>query len=241
MIPKFYNILANIENEPLVHAWAMGSLVRQAAYMQLSALVCSLTHVADLPIQTWRCPDWLWDLIRPLGASEARKLMEDGRWAIRRRDASSGELKVLVAPPLCLDADIPVLNLTLDHCLVGSAGCYYLLAEHYLLKVQFDWFHELWNNVKNAAKHTVGGRMWRSILEFMIVVNYNHGPFRSGAWHASKKEALELYLSVSTWHSEDFQSVAPELAKHWGMPLNTADDYQAVFARLACRGGCTRS
>lgn len=67
----------------------------------------------------------------------------------------------------------------------------------------------------------------------MITANYNHGPFRSGAWHASKSEALDLFLSTSSWRSPDFQDIALELAKHWGTPLGSANDYEAVFAELA--------
>lgn len=126
-----------------------------------------------------------------------------------------------------------ILNLTLDHCLVGSSGAYFLLSEKYMLRVQIDFFHELWNNVNNGAKHTQGGRLWRSVLEFMIIANYNHGPFRLGAWHASKSEAPDLFLSTSSWSSPDFQDIASELAKHWGMPLGSANDYEAVFANLA--------
>ena len=126
---------------------------------------------------------------------------------------------------------LPVLNVTVDHCLVGSSGLYYLLSAQYMVRVQFDWFHELWN-MKNGAKHTEGGRMWKSILEFMVVANYNHGPFRSGAWHTAKKDGLDLYVRSSSWRSAEFQAAAPELARHWGMPLESDEDHAALFARL---------
>ena len=236
MINKLQAIVEALEkdNVDIIHAWAAGKLVRSAAFHQLQATACAVTHTTGLSMREWMCPGWMWHLLKPHLDGEGRVLRPDGGALVRRLvDSGGGSYTQTYAPHGWADTKWPVLNLTLDHCTVGSSGAYYLLSQQYLLHVSFDWFHELWNNVKNAAKRTQKGCIWHAILGFMVIANYNHGPFRSGAWFQEKKELLKLYMATHTAHSTDFQEVVAKIAKDFGnMPCQTAEEQSQVFEHM---------
>ena len=233
MINKLQAIIEALEkdNPDIIHAWAAGKLVRAAAFHQLQATACAVSHITGLSMREWKCPGWLWHLLKPHLDGEGRVLLPDG--ALVRRLVEGGGYTQTYAPPGWAGTEWPILNLTLDHCTVGSSGAYYLLSQQYLLHVSFDWFHELWNNVKNAAKRTQKGCIWHAVLGFMVVANYNHGPFRSGAWHQDKKDMLKMYMATHTAHSPDFQEMVQKLAQDFGnMPCQTAEEQSQVFENL---------
>lgn len=66
----------------------------------------------------------------------------------------------------------------------------------------------------------------------MVIVNYNKGPFRSNAWHITKKEALEMYMATHTAHSNDFQQVVADVAKDFNLPADTPEEQEVVFQSL---------
>ena len=198
MFNKLQAVLEALEkdNPDIIHAWAAGKLVRAAAFHQLQATARAVSHITGLSMREWRCPGWLWHLLKPHLDEEGRALLPDG--ALVSRLVEGGGYTQTYAPPGWAGTEWRILNLTLDHCTVGNSGAYYLLSQQYFLHVSFDWFHELWNKVKNAAKRAQTGCIWHAVLGFMVIANYKHGLFRSGAWRQDKKDMLKMYMATHT-------------------------------------------
>lgn len=209
-----------------------GSFVRKAAYQQLRATASVVEHLTGLPIERWHCDSITQTMLAPLRQGEAKSFSGDGRLLVRKVDPDTGVASMVASPKGWLGKRWPILNLTLDHCLVGSSGMYCILDKMYLTTVTFDWFHQLWNNTKNALKRSEAGRMWKHVLAFMTVANFNHGPFRSGAWFVDKGDALDFYLGTHKSDDPDFQDQLELIAEDFKMPATTPDDIERVWNHM---------
>ena len=232
VIPKYEGLLKQLDKAEWAIAWANGKLVRQASFQQLRTMACQVTAYTGLPFEVFRLPPWAIALIAPLAEGEARILTPNGRWLLRKIDEKTKRLRRVHIPTTWSSEEWPVFNLTIDHCAIGSAGVYLLLRQSFVVKVTFDWFHELWNNIKNSAKRSTAGRQWQAILAFMLVCNYNHGPFRSGSWHVGKREALEFWMQTHDMDSPEFQEIVHDLGRDWQLPSKTADEQSVIFASI---------
>lgn len=145
---------------------------------------------------------------------------------------SRGRLQKALGPEH-LHRELPVLAFTCDRGSINSSGIHFLQHSGFLIYVWWDFFHGMWNAIKNAATAAQHGAIWRSILEFLVCSNMNHGPFRSGQRFKSKQEWLQQYLSAHDHTSADFAAVVHDVAADFGMPSNTIEEQRLVFQQMA--------
>ena len=62
----------------------------------------------------------------------------------------------------------------------------------------WDPFHRSWNDCKNSAKKTKS-KMWRAVLELVLLLNLSYGPFGPGQFFYAKRALLEDFLSTESF------------------------------------------
>lgn len=81
---------------------------------------------------------------------------------------------------------------------------------------RFGVAHDMWNSVKNAARHSAGGVLWRCLLKLSAVAIVPFGPFRSGSWRYKLREALsELQCRLVSDHPRFLNACEQQ---HFWMP-----------------------
>ena len=207
---------------------------RQSAHGNLRAIAAALEQLIEKkPITACLLPEGC--LIRPLALGETRVRLRDGRVVI----AMSGSGTTRLALPDDLDLGVLVfVNHTVDRGSVGASMLHYGQSVGLLWTVEFGWYHDLWNSIRNTAKVCLGGRLWRSVLRFSKICNMNHGPFRSAAWGKAKQSALKRWMDSHTPQCDAFRALAPKLGESYNLPYDTDADLERLWAKMGCLPSC---
>ena len=102
-------------------------------------------------------------------------------------------------------------------------------VQAHLIHCIWDPYHRSWNDCKNSAKKSKS-KMWRAILELVLLFNLSYGPFGSGQFFYTKRALLEDFLST-----ESFNGAAWSHYQH----LICQEQRQLSFARpllMHCSG-----
>ena len=126
--------------------------------------------------------------------------------------------------------DIPVMCHMMDQGAIGVSAVHHMIVSMHLMVVVFyDYFHRIWNDIKNAAKASKGF-FYAIMLKFSLVFNLNYGPFGKGAWFADK-QSWQSDLRSKLSHTDPwFQERAPSIATDngWATP-QTEEDYLKIW------------
>ena len=206
-------------------------LERKSAWEQLRAAFSQLHDVAGVQPSSFELPTgWM---ARPVGADEVRARVGSHRFVLynKAKNTFVDEL------PLSASAtDLAVLAVDFDQASVGTAGFNYLQQKHALLVATFgDWYHRMWNDVKNAMKMTSNGLglIWKATLQLILVRNISYQPFGSGEWFHELQEVVVDYMATRDANDPGFQEALPRLAASWGMASDTFEQQSLIFDRLA--------
>jgi hypothetical protein len=217
-----------LRDQSVSELYILDKIERQASHQLLRAIVTQLEGLFPDPIRRSRLADTV-RVGRLVNPDERRSRDAVGLPVIVNDSAGTS---VPVFPP---DFDLRsylTVNNTIDRGSTGAALMAFVMTHGYLWTVYWGFFHDLWNSIKNAAKH-VGG-FWNYLVKFSSICNINHGPFRSGAWGKTKQSAHKSYMDKTTVNTESFREAARKTAALLGKACVTEDDY-AYWYRYASR------
>ena len=203
------------------------------------ALLGELCDLTGTRPADWRLPNDI--MLRPVRAGEQR-LKHGGVYVLYNTENPSAaeELPAKYSThPFRFCTQVP------DRSSIGVSLIHFLLWLGFLFPAYFDFFHCLWNSIKNTAKK-VGrysgrprGYLWRYILNFVCIANMNGGPYRSGQWVELKKSAARRFHDMYTYASEEFQAIAGRFAKAAGHDISTQAGIEALFDRMKSLKSCS--
>ena len=148
------------------------------------------------------------------------------------------ESKDQLVPEVPLDfdlGDLPVLISISDQGPINWAALNYMMwsKQAHLLLCLWDPYHRAWNDCKNSAKKTKC-RMWRAVLELVLLFNLSYGPFGSSQFHYAKRALLEDFLSSQSFSDAAWQRYQPLICSERRQPEPMRpEDSQALFESLA--------
>lgn len=228
VLQKYTKLETLFDNPEALDAWSRGRLERQAAHEHLKALASVVEDLTGKGIEQFTVPDDV--VLRPLRDGEARLRLPSGEFGIVRPDDN----QVIVTLPLrMVSYPFPVFMNTVDRSSINASGLHFLQHNEMMVGVDWDYYHGMWNAIKNSCKSASGGKVWRTVLEMLIAFNMNHGPFRSGQWYKCKQEWLALYMETHSVLSDEFQEVVHSIAKGFGMPSSSLQEQSEVFDAMA--------
>ena len=137
--------------------------------------------------------------LRPLRSNEFRILHpETGRAYIYDEDKDEAVPEVPIGFDL---GDIAVLVSISDQGPCNWAALNYMMwsKQAHLIHCIWDPYHRSWNDCKNSAKKSKS-KMWRAILELVLLFNLSYGPFGSGQFFYTKRALLEDFLSTESFN-----------------------------------------
>ena len=111
----------------------------------------------------------------------------------------------------------------IDRGSTGGSLIFFGIHQGYMWTVSWGFFHDMWNSIKNSAKHFNGSNWWKMVTKFSSISNLNHGPYRSGAWGKSKQTYHKRYMDSHTENSADFRSAADKTAQLLGQYATSMD------------------
>ena len=207
--------------------WVEEKLEREAAHQTLQAVVAAMESVFPLPLTRGQCPR---DLRIFAAGRDGTWIVDDhGRPILR---TNSTDDTVLVLPEKFSSGDAFICNHTVDRCSTGLAGLNYMFFEKMMWAVHYGLFHDLWNSIRTAAKLVHGGIVWKWIVKFATVANFNHGPYRTGQWRRLKTEQHRRYVDTKSWESADVQQLCRNQAKMHGRECTAESQYRYEFGLL---------
>ena len=202
-----------LDDGELADRWAQDKCVRECAYLNMVCVLEQINELTDSQVSDWRLPDNC--VLRPIKPGEAR-MLQGGEWVLfdtTTRDA------VVEFPIDMLNFRFGFQTHVPDHSSIGASFLHFCIHQRMLFTPYWDWCHGVWNCLRNAAKK-VGpfaskpkGYVWRAILEMLIVVNMNAGPYRSGQWFEAKRHGALRWCQLYTVDSPEFESIVHHLGK----------------------------
>ena len=232
VIPKFTSFLIILSDPNLRTAWERDKLTRVAAFENLRAVDSQMTELTGFSLNEYRLPAAV--NLRPVRAGETRVI--DGGVPVVA--AGEDDCEMIPLPLDMLTHDFRLAVHTVDRCSVGASMLHFVMNRDVVWFVKWDWFHGLWDDIKNVGKRCLKGRMWRSILEVTALVNMNSGPYKSNAWFVQKKEALAHLLATGDLSDPELVQDLQLFAESNGWPTGSREELEAVRDRLRTMSSC---
>ena len=211
----------------------MDRLDREAAWLNLVAVLRQVTELTDSTVEDWEIPT---DCnLRPVRRDEVRLPRGNGEYALFDTRQNTAVVEFLVAR---LGHEFGIQTHVPDRCFINTCRIHWAISCGMLWTPYFDVFHSLGNTLRNQAKQcgkwsgNPFGFMWKGILDLLIVFNQNAGPYRSGQWFEAKKAALERWCLTRTPASADFQEILHPYGVAMGKRTDLAEDVAWLFNHM---------
>ena len=153
-----------------------------------------------------------------------------------------------VVPVLPMDWNLRealIVHNTVDRGSPGMSGLNYLAGPgRMLITATWGCLHDGWNSCRQAGKKTNRGSIWREVVKFANVCNFNYKPFKPGAWGIEKQQTLVRLTHFLSVDDERFrEAVLQQLALHPQGRFGSiaAPDWDAWWEYLAGLPSCMRS
>jgi hypothetical protein len=203
-----------------------GKLKKQSSLIYLKSVEGTLKSIGKC-LDTFKCPDGL--LLQPLTANQLR-IKQGDTYYIMHTDTG---VLVPQVPAGFSWSSVPVLCHMIDQGSIGIAACHHMMAAMNIMSIaMYDYYHRVWNDIKNAAKASKGF-FYAILLKYSLVFNLNYGPFGKGGWFEDKKSWLSdmaTQLKDSYHMDQWFKERAAGIAKDNGWPEPcSAEDYTRVW------------
>ena len=240
VIPKHLSLSFIADHADVADAFAEDRLEREASYLNL---VCVLEQMCDATMskpEDWILPDII--TLRAPNVDELR-LPREGTCEhilFNTKDATA----VIEISQAYLDYGFPVATHMTDRSSINCSLLHWAVANRMTWVPYFGEFHSLWNALKAVARKcgrfsgNTTGWMWKSLLEMLVVINQNAGPYRSGAWFTAKKEGCQRWFEQFGANSDEFFEIAHEFAKAQGVTLDSHEDYEELWKKMATLKSC---
>ena len=161
-------------NDDLLMMQMDGKLKKTSSLAYLKSVEGALLSIGKT-LDDFKCPAGL--KLLPLSANQVRLKFQD-KWYIA--DKYTHQLTPQI-PDNFNWGDIPVMCHMMDQGAIGVSAVHHMIVSMHLMVVVFyDYYHRIWNDIKNAAKASKGF-FYAIRLKFSLVFNSNYGPFGKGA------------------------------------------------------------
>lgn len=146
-----------------------------------------------------------WPFVVPDGRAGRKSIVVDNDTGVKRY-----ELDEFVGPR-------PTLAVCLDQGSPGwAAGWFALGHTKARLHLAFDIHHRSWNDCFLAMSFA---GVKHSVYEYMVVMNFSHGPWESAEWFRVLQQSYDKFLEVADVNDYLFQLLYPGLSRDMGEEL----------------------
>jgi hypothetical protein len=221
VVCKFLSLDIVTRNGELTDAYVQDKLERKAS---ANLLRCLLTQMSDVQPSIIERSFLDADVLvhRLTDPHEKRIEVRPGLYVIA--NASTKQVRRIL-PPNFNVRSYTISNHIVDRCAVNCGLAFYMMHANALWAFRFGIFHDKWNAIKASFKKSNGKRWWNVLVKMASVMNFNHGPFRSGTWGKSKQGALAALQRSTDKTSESFRDAATRQAAMMGRRCDTAEHF----------------
>ena len=226
------------DSKEVSELWVQDRLERKHSWSELRALTTQLERLLG-PGVLEKCLLPKNVHVMRVSAGQERKIFSDCAALV---DVQSQEITRVLPDDFVPSSDCMLISHVLDRGSTGAAAMGFALEKaHLTWIVAWGTFHDTWNVIKNALKHSSGGVCWRAVLRLSAIANVGFGPYRSGAWRCLMSETLKRLTEELGPGSLRFQDAADLQAQlepnRFPGPMEYSK-WWAVFNRLPpCTGG----
>jgi hypothetical protein len=223
-----------LKDRQLTEWFVQDKLCREAAFNMIHALVTQLEEVFSSPISRGILPATV-----RVGTIADTKLLR-----VRLTSGKSVIVDLVthavtpIFPPDFEPRSLFVSNHTIDRGSVGAAAMNFMVAGGWLANICWGVFHDTWNAAKDGARKM---GWWKEIVRFSKIANFNHGPFRSGAWRRLKEALLYRWVSLTDPTTPSFREAAVKTAAMCGQTVTTEQEFMHWYKRATLLPSCYES